>query len=124
MKKVDAEKIKKLRSDHNKDILKRLEEGASLKSYDSESSWFPPRPLIEKDEQAMARLYNEEQGSQKKKKFVGASSEPGKEAIGKQDKDELEGKLCRLPLPTPKEEGTEASKARSEPKAAKPSKDR
>ena len=56
--KVDLKKIKKIRKKHNVDILKRMKDGESLRSFDSNSSWFPPRPLIAKDHKAIAKLYN------------------------------------------------------------------
>jgi hypothetical protein len=35
-----------------------MKAGESLWSYDSKASWFPPRPNIEKDPEAIKRLYN------------------------------------------------------------------
>jgi len=34
-----------------------MKAGESLWSYDSKASWFPPRPMIEKDPEAIKRLY-------------------------------------------------------------------
>ncbi len=46
------------RRDHNQDLLRRMRSGESLRSVDSRSSWFPPRPMIQKDQEAISRLYN------------------------------------------------------------------
>lgn len=59
MKKLDRlEEVEKKRKRHNEELLKRMAAGDSLKSHDSEASWFPPRPIIEKDEVALKRLYS------------------------------------------------------------------
>ena len=50
---------KDIRKKHNDEILKRFKRGESLKSYDSFSSWFPPRPIIEKDKKALEILHKE-----------------------------------------------------------------
>lgn len=46
-----------IRTNHNRELLKRMEAGESLSSFDSQSSWFPPRPVLEKDQEAVKRLY-------------------------------------------------------------------
>lgn len=46
-----------LRKSRNADVLKRMKEGESLNSFDSNSSWFPPRPMVEKDPDAVKKLY-------------------------------------------------------------------
>lgn len=46
------------RREHNQDLLRRMRSGESLRTVDSRSSWFPPRPIIEKDQEAISRLYN------------------------------------------------------------------
>ncbi|MCX6117829.1 MAG: hypothetical protein NT027_09820 [Proteobacteria bacterium] len=45
------------RKRHNEQLIKRMKAGESLWSYDSKASWFPPRPIIEKDPEAIKRLY-------------------------------------------------------------------
>jgi hypothetical protein len=35
-----------------------MRSGESLRTVDSRSSWFPPRPIIQKDQEAISRLYN------------------------------------------------------------------
>jgi hypothetical protein len=49
-----------LRNKHNGDLIRRMRNGESLNAIDSKASWFPPRPVIEKDKKEMARLYTEE----------------------------------------------------------------
>lgn len=49
-----------LRKQHNGDLIRRMRNGESLNAIDSKASWFPPRPVIEKDKREMARLYTEE----------------------------------------------------------------
>ena len=45
------------RKQRNEQLLRRMKAGEALWSYDSKASWFPPRPIIEKDPQAIKRLY-------------------------------------------------------------------
>src|SRR5687767_9421148 len=47
-----------IRRQHNLELLRRMRSGDSLTSFDSRSSWFPPRPVIEKDKLALERLYH------------------------------------------------------------------
>lgn len=54
----DDGRFVQLRDQRNQDILKRMNEGDPLTSYDGSSSWFPPRPIIEKNTQEMARVYD------------------------------------------------------------------
>ncbi len=48
---------KDLRLAHNAELIRRMMKGESLTSFDSQSSWYPPRPVIEKDQQEISRLY-------------------------------------------------------------------
>lgn len=48
-----------LRKQHNGDLIRRMRNGESLNAIDSKASWFPPRPVIEKDKSEMARVYSE-----------------------------------------------------------------
>ena len=57
MKSSFSSKSKSLRNLRNGDLLRRMRNGESLTSFNSQSSWYPPRPLIEKDESAINRLY-------------------------------------------------------------------
>ena len=54
-KKSNKNQIREL---HNRDLLRRMKNGDSLTTFDSYSSWFPPRPVIQKNKKEMARLYN------------------------------------------------------------------
>ncbi len=47
---------------HNRKVLKKMEKGEVLSSFNNQSSWFPPRPIIQKDKKAVAKLYK---GSEK-----------------------------------------------------------
>lgn len=42
---------------HNRKILKKMERGESLSTFNNQSSWFPPRPIIKKDKKAVDKLY-------------------------------------------------------------------
>ncbi|MBM4252488.1 MAG: hypothetical protein FJ146_10995 [Deltaproteobacteria bacterium] len=46
-----------LRKQHNSDLIRRMRNGEPLNTIDSKSSWYPPRPVIKKDESEMARVY-------------------------------------------------------------------
>jgi hypothetical protein len=47
------------RKKHNEQLIRRMKSGEPLWSYDSKASWFPPRPIIEKDPEAIKRLYQD-----------------------------------------------------------------
>ncbi|MFK7871987.1 MAG: hypothetical protein AB8C84_02285 [Oligoflexales bacterium] len=57
MRDFDKKSTDEIRKKHNEDLLQRFQRGESLKSYDSSSSWFPPRPVIEKDKKALELLH-------------------------------------------------------------------
>ena len=57
MRKVGLKQIRQIRKKHNVDLIKRMHEGESLRSFDSHSSWLPQRPIIKKDLKAIAKLY-------------------------------------------------------------------
>ena len=58
MKNVDLKQIGRIRKKHNTDLLRRMQTGDSLVSFDNSASWFPPRPLVRKDKEAIKRLYS------------------------------------------------------------------
>ena len=60
MKKVTEYKSRNLRRERNSDLVRRMRSGESLSSFNAFSSWYPPRPVIEKDSDALHRLYGEE----------------------------------------------------------------
>jgi hypothetical protein len=57
MKKVFEFHPKSSREKHNQDIIERMKSGDTLQRYTAQSSWFPPRPVIKKDSQAIEILY-------------------------------------------------------------------
>jgi len=46
-----------IRKARNEQLIRRMKAGEPLWSYDSKASWFPPRPIIEKDPAAIKKLY-------------------------------------------------------------------
>ena len=56
------------RNKHNKDLIDRMRQGDSLQSQTASDSWFPPRPIIKKNDSAMRTLYSgvEDQVSEQK----------------------------------------------------------
>jgi hypothetical protein len=38
-----------LQKKHNNELLKKFKEGSSLNLYEIKDTWFPPRPILEKD---------------------------------------------------------------------------
>ena len=57
MKIISLKKSKILRKSRNQEILWRMDNGESLTSFNSYASWFPPRPVVEKDPKAVKQLY-------------------------------------------------------------------
>ena len=57
MKSVSQKKAHILRKTRNQDILRRMDRGESLTSFNSYASWYPPRPIIEKDAHSIRSLY-------------------------------------------------------------------
>ncbi len=60
MKKVSEYKSRNLRRERNSELVRRMRSGESLSSFNAFSSWYPPRPVIEKDSEALHRLYGED----------------------------------------------------------------
>lgn len=58
MKKITFSQVRKLRAERNKDLIDRMNAGESLSNFNNANSWFPARPIVEKDQDAMAKLYN------------------------------------------------------------------
>jgi len=60
----DARPQRNIRAEINKDLIDRLKAGDPLKSpIDHVDTWWPPRPIIQKDLKEMSRLYNIKDGS-------------------------------------------------------------
>ena len=47
------------RKQHNYDLIRRMRNGDALYSFDSQQSWYPPRPIVKKDKSEMSRLYED-----------------------------------------------------------------
>lgn len=60
MKKVTDIKSRNLRKERNADLLRRMRNGEQLASFNSYASWFPPRPIIQKDIHALQELYGDD----------------------------------------------------------------
>ena len=61
-----------LRKERNQEILRKMRAGESLSSFDSQASWFPERPKIEKNLEAIQKLY----GSSKERAGSSSAKEP------------------------------------------------
>ena len=48
------------RKNHNEDVINRMKNGESLQNQTAVDSWFPPRPVIKKNTNAMKSLYGGE----------------------------------------------------------------
>ena len=63
MKKLLELHSKTNREKHNQDLLERMKSGENLQRYSSQASWFPPRPIIKKDNGAIEMLYGVKRSS-------------------------------------------------------------
>ena len=63
MKFISSERSKLLRQTRNLDVVRRMRDGENLASFNSQASWYPPRPTIEKDKKALEQLYGQESSS-------------------------------------------------------------
>lgn len=52
-------KNKKRIQDHNQGVLERFKRGETLSLLPPSATWFPPRPIIEKDKDAIKELYSD-----------------------------------------------------------------
>jgi hypothetical protein len=59
MKNISFDKARTLRRVRNQELLRKMHKGESLTSFNSSDSWYPPRPVIEKDPDAVKKLYGE-----------------------------------------------------------------
>lgn len=48
------------RRNKNKELVERMNRGEEISLVDKEATWWPKRPPLEKDKEAMKRLYGEE----------------------------------------------------------------
>lgn len=58
MKDALVKNVSQIRRQHNSELIRKMRNGESMTSFDSKASWFPPRPVIEKDKREMARVYD------------------------------------------------------------------
>ncbi len=77
MKKKSIQNARELRKKRNNDILVRMDEGDSLSSFKSYASWFPPRPVLDKDPKAIIRLYGDPVDKRLRNAFSKATDEEG-----------------------------------------------
>ena len=47
---------KNQREQRNLDLVRRMRRGESLSSFDRSLSWFPPRPIIKKNQKDLSKL--------------------------------------------------------------------
>ena len=59
MKRVSELRIRSLRRERNTELVQRMRQGEQLSSFNSFASWYPPRPIIQKDCGAIEQLYGE-----------------------------------------------------------------
>ncbi len=59
MAKTSFARERNLRKERNTDVIRRMRNGDQLSSFNSYSSWFPPRPVVEKDTDAVKKLYGQ-----------------------------------------------------------------
>lgn len=57
-KKQSGNASSEIRKQHNLDLMRRMRGGESLNAYDSKASWYPPRPVIKKDDKEISRVYD------------------------------------------------------------------
>ena len=51
------------RKERNRSLINRMKSGEDLSLYKSSDTWFPPRPVIQKNRDAIRRLYGETSSS-------------------------------------------------------------
>lgn len=60
MKLIDIKQVRNFRKERNSDLIQRMRNGDQLTSFNSYASWYPPRPIIEKDSRAVRELYGQD----------------------------------------------------------------
>ena len=63
--KSSKSKIKNLRRERNAEVLRKLKNGDYLSSFNSYASWYPPRPIIEKSQEDINKLYGLDKNDKK-----------------------------------------------------------
>ncbi len=59
-KEVTPKALEQLRKERNQELVRKMRAGESLSSFDSQASWFPERPKIEKNLEALQKLYGKD----------------------------------------------------------------
>ena len=59
-KEVASKELDQLRKERNQELVQKMRAGESLSSFDSQASWFPSRPKIEKNLEAIQKLYGKD----------------------------------------------------------------
>lgn len=59
------DKDKELRERRNAEMIRRLKAGDTFTAVDAYDTWYPPRPINEKDMDAVCRLYGIDQSKVK-----------------------------------------------------------
>lgn len=54
---MNHEDDKERRAKENKALIEKMRRGESLKTVNISSTWFPPRPIIKKNKDAINKLY-------------------------------------------------------------------
>lgn len=62
--------IKEKRKNRNKDLIERLKRGESTQLIPTQMTWYPPRPIIKKDNEIVKQLYGDTA------KVIGESKKP------------------------------------------------
>jgi hypothetical protein len=57
---MDKEVEEERRKRKNADVISRMRSGDPLVLIPSSATWFPPRPLVEKDKESIKKLYGTE----------------------------------------------------------------
>lgn len=91
MKVISQQKSEQIRRERNADLLRRMQNGEKLSSFSSADSWYPPRPIAEKDRGAIQELY----GTDVDERLRNASRRDGK-ARGLEGEREAGFKPLRL----------------------------
>ena len=63
-KEIANKALDQLRKERNQEIVRKMRAGESLSSFDSQASWFPERPKIEKNLEAIQKLYGKASSGQ------------------------------------------------------------
>lgn len=74
MKVISQQKSQQIRKERNAELLRRMQNGEKLSSFSSLDSWYPPRPIAEKDRTAIHQLYGTDVDERLKRAGRGGAS--------------------------------------------------